>query len=813
MALIENLNYVESTIINDIPDIPSLSNTANATLIFGTARKGKTGVLKKVGYSDVVDIHGPAPSPDAKDFDTDLTHAVVAIQAATVNRDKDIYTYKVGDSVKARLSLYEMQITTSGDYSYTLDSTNNPIKSLIVESLNENDEANNTRVIVSGDDSTHEPTAVTFEMPDGYRRVFSIDVYGVRPGIASNVKELVDQIRQDGNITNQITIDYTKLSRTNHSEIVLNGEHPYIDIDAVGINESWGDKLLSIEKIFENLTYTETVEAGKTSNTLKYLPIKDTLATTVTISSFTKIVDNEIIKTATAANIGATTITKSLLLSSTGMSWDQNPLSFVPSRLEHKRGSTVTTLTSYTFNNGTIDIDLSVDSIVLAVGDVVTIDYTFGAALTEANVKSDLIVGNENSYFIAGKNILFGAAPSLDLEVTYDAINEFVASDINRKDDQDIIIEFINPNNQPLIGNTVYIDYTHLPEFPAISGSVISGGTTTYVQNSSLIGGTSGNNISKQRYKELVEEGLNESMLIPFSKVIVAGAFLDDIVDGIDEETGLPGQVNLNWSALLSTKLEYKSQVARECNTVLGVKPLTLSEVNEGLPRINQWQDYLLNDFDDPYSAATAMAAMNSYHIDVAVGVGLFSDPQLIGGAQFIDNPAYIEVGMQLDGTLEESMIRQNVPNYLKTLLVTFPSGTIVGKMNGMRYNTLVINPKNQIRIADAATGGIINSSLSRQIVSETVFTAARIARDIAEEDIGFRLENVRLNLMESKINRGMIDVLVPDFCSQIRAEIVPVAGGHITGETKVRLWITTSVEIRRVYFETTVKLGAPDEG
>lgn len=52
---------------------------------------------------------------------------------------------------------------------------------------------------------------------------------------------------------------------------------------------------------------------------------------------------------------------------------------------------------------------------------------------------------------------------------------------------------------------------------------------------------------------------------------------------------------------------------------------------------------------------------------------------------------------------------------------------------------------------------------------------------------------------------------MVSDFLTRFQVEVMTVNGGFITGETKLRLMMETSVEIRRVYFETTVTLGGQD--
>lgn len=51
------------------------------------------------------------------------------------------------------------------------------------------------------------------------------------------------------------------------------------------------------------------------------------------------------------------------------------------------------------------------------------------------------------------------------------------------------------------------------------------------------------------------------------------------------------------------------------------------------------------------------------------------------------------------------------------------------------------------------------------------------------------------------------LEVLVPDVLSDIYVEVVPVAGGNITGKTKLRLMLQTAKEIRVIDIETTISL------
>jgi len=819
MALIPGLNYVESNINQELVQVETPDNTSNATLIIGTAREGKTGVLTKVASGDARDKFGDVPT--GSDFETNAVHAALAIQASTASRNKEMYVYKVGDSASAELTLYENQYTTTGDTSFSKDDDGNAIVSIVFEANSEGNEANSISAIVRGESGL--PSSVVITLPDGYSRVFAIDPFGVRPGIPQNVADLALLVNEDTTLSNAITLSYSILRKSNHTLAVQAGSDNYIEVgpSPTALNESWGDKLVDIESIKQEVEQTDVLEMAKISQRLTYAPDKDESPSTATIKEFTKIVEDES-HSAAPTDLGQGTFSRTLAISDPSLGWDEDDGNVTDMAVVYNRSGILTELSEaagpglagWEYASGVIDVNLTTALDTVQLNDKIEISYKFSAYIVEANVRSELITGNENSYFVAGSDIVFGAAPSLGIEVTYDAIKTFQPADINVDDFDTIRISFINPDNAPDEDDEVAITFTYLPELPAPSGTTITGDTITRIQGSALAGGTSGSLVDKQRYRELVETALDDTMMVPFRRVIISGALLDDTVAGIDQETGLAGLVNLNWSDLLSTKLAYKSRVAGECHTVIGVRPISTQRLASGQGGINEWLYELLEDFDDPFSPASQMAALDAYHVDVALGASLCSDSTILGGAQYVENPAYIVTGMQLDNSLAQSLIRSPVPGFVKRLLVTFPAGLTVGRLNTARYSTLIVNARGDIKIGDAPTASDPRKTLARQLVRDTVFATLRIARDIAETFIGLRRDARTIGLMQSKINRDVSRAMItqePQLLTFFNAEVLPTPGGYITGETRMRLVMETSVEIRTVVFETTVKLGGEE--
>jgi len=838
MALIEGLNYVESNIRNELLEIETPTNTSNSTLVIGTARQGPSKTLTKARYTDAAQTFGDAPL--AADFDTNAVHAAVSIQASTAARDHEMYIYKVGDSQPASLDLYEAQVKKqAGDEAYSFDSDDKPIVCMTFKHRQENDTGNDVSVLVRGDtlaDGTGSglPSAVSITLEDGYSRIFAVDPYGVRPGVPSNVQELTNVINEDDTIRQALDVGFNVLEKSNLTVTVQqesSSSDPYIEVDYPGGTsdfQSWGDKLVDVSELMQELpAHTEELAAGQQSYRVAYAPDKTLDPLIPSVDVFVRVKENETILSATTADIqagkdAASKISKALTLTSPALAWNQDE-AYVITTLEvklYRGGQTYDipehTTDGWTLNaNGILDVIIpdAVDADGAKPGDLIRASYKFKCSLEEAKTRSELGAQNENKYFVAGSDVVFGSTLSLPMEITYKAIKVFALSDLSLLDRNNIKIAFINAANAPEEAEEVKITFTYLPELPAPTSETIYDKLDAVytVQKGGLAGGTSGSLITKQRYQELVTAALDLTLLVPFRRVIIAGAWLDDIIDGIDPETGMPGRVNLNWGQLVINNLDLKSRVAGECHGLVGVKPISNALLARGEEGINEWYQYLLDELDDPTSAASIMASLNDYHLDVALGAPYVTDGNILSGAGYVENPAYVVCGMQLDGNLSQSLIKSAVPPFVQNLLVTFPSGGIVGKLNTAHYTTLVVNAKGQMRVADAPTASAIEQSMARQLVRDTTYVAVRLAREVADGYIGLRRDARTLGIMKTKINNAVIDSMVPDFLEFFQVELIPTPGGHITGETKLRLILVTHVEIRRVIFETTVRLGGED--
>ena len=831
MALIEGLNYVEGLINNEILSVPPTTNTFNSTLVLGTSAQGKNQALTKVTFADMEDQFGPGDN--VGDFDTSLSHAVFAILASTADTNKDMYVYKVGDAAKASATFYEVQTSTTGDTSFSFID-GNPVESITFEGVEESSIANDVIIQVNGD-SAGLPYSVIITLPtlfDNYTATFFVDPYGTGTG-SNNVLELADAINADTTINQVLQASITPLRIENHAVTMdYTDANPKFDVEPIAINESWGDKLLNIESIKEDMpAHVETSTSGGSSRLVTYAPDKDSDEGTVTIDTFRRL------SVETAATGDSSNLTEEDFVYNLGLNIPNENFTNLLVDIEVNSVTHITAAGTETviplFSTGSADVPEDgtyginsatpgTDPFLLYVNlataqamqpnDRIIIDYKYTYIATEANLRSELVLGDKNSYFVAGNEVVFGSSPG-NIEMTYDAVKTFAPSDYNIIDATEIEIEFIGTNRPISPADNVSMTFTYLPELPAPSDTVINDSTPApYVtQVSGLSSGTAGNLISKKRYKELVEEAFENLLLTPFRRIMVAGAFLNDTVDDIDYETGLPGTFDLGWGAMLSQKLDLKSRISGECTTVLGVKPIGNDLISQGVIGYNQWIEELTINTTDALSPAAIINGLDSMYIDVALGAMMVQNGNILNSQSYLENPAYVLCGMQLDSSLEQSIIAQTVPPFVKSLLYGFPSGYTIGKLNLMRYTSFVLDVTNTIVIADAPTCDGIGKQFNRQLVRDTVFTATRLARTIASEFVGKRRNTQMLGIMQNKVNKTVNGAMTPKYLSSFNAEVVPVAGGHISGATKLRLFMGTSVEIRNVYLETSVKLEGED--
>jgi hypothetical protein len=282
------------------------------------------------------------------------------------------------------------------------------------------------------------------------------------------------------------------------------------------------------------------------------------------------------------------------------------------------------------------------------------------------------------------------------------------------------------------------------------------------------------------------------------------GLYLDDEEYGPNEETGAYENRPMNWFTEIFPYIDDVSSNVSECSIIIPVKnPTNLSVDGQ-----NQWIDRLINNSTtDKTRAANIIDTINYYKADVTAAAYIVSIPQVLNGAQYMANSAIVYAAMKSNLKVGESMVHKKVPGSIKNLGVAIQNREIIGKLNAKRYTATIVNHQGEVIIADAPTLGLKGvSQFDRQFVRDAVYIAVEIARAASEVYIGKTRSMEYLNSMKKDILKGLA-TLSKTLLSDFYVELIPSPDGYITGETRIKLSLETSVEIRRINIETYAKL------
>ena len=833
MAL-EDFNGTRSVIIDEVNGVYAAPPTAEAILIVGTAKKGEKKVLIPLSDGIMSDTFGDIPSDPSED--TNLHKSYLEVSRSTTN-GASCFGLVVGDSTKATLEMFEVQgigsgygALGSGDYGYSQDELLNTLtKCLVHEAKIEGDVPNKGTVEVI--DESGVPKAITFTTPDGVRKSFGLDPFGKSPNALANVREIADRFNSDADWSKWYTTRYGLL-RQKDLEVIVQKDSTgtFIEINPSGAGESYGDKLESLEEIaIVDENSKDIVSLGSTTASLKFLPEKDSTANTRTINKFVRKIKDEQVMTIDATLVGSSTTNKTIYLGKPNSKWDgdigfvftadPNDPNFGNFKLDIIRtgtGNRVSVPKTNTTTNqpvywvdatGQLFIDMSAIGQTFILGDTFLITYKYPAFYKEADVRSQLEVGNEFNYFVKGYDIIFGASTSTELEIYYKTRKLFSSSDINITDSRNIIIYFENPFTRPAVGSKVLATYTYLPELPAASGTILRlpNGDNVF-QKSGFSGGDDGRRITKQRYKELVKEALNLVQSYPFKQVLISGAYLDDTVQDFDDETGKPAVIPVDWLSTLGPIMKDRGYLVKEATMNIGIRPPVLQTPEA----VNEWFNRaIVNDAADVGRAANMIDAARGpgmFRFNCIAGAPIMAISQIRNGARFIANPAAVYAGLMYDSIIEQSLTNSLLPTSVLALAVKTMNAKTIGDMNAKKYTFMTEDPAGNRIIADAPTMAVNGSSFDRQFVVMAAFAAIDIIRTTAQRYIGQPRNNEVIIAMKNKCQKN-VQYLVPKVFSDIRIDVVEVPDGNITGRTKLKITMITTREIRVVELETRLQI------
>ena len=427
--------------------------------------------------------------------------------------------------------------------------------------------------------------------------------------------------------------------------------------------------------------------------------------------------------------------------------------------------------------------------------------YRYKVAYAEAKYRSDLLDGSDTSYFIYGGSIIFGAEQPVDMYMYYNTNVYFDSGDIAIDDFDNSVITFVNASNLPVTGVTLQIDVAYEPELPAATAKVLPGNV---VQPGSLSGGNDGRIMSPEQYRMAVKKALEAIDLYPRKQMVVMGMYLDDVVDGYNEETGLPEEVPSNLHNVVLPYVDRTSNLANECTVEIPIRPLT----NLGQDSINSWITTLTENSDsDLNRPANLIDGINNFRAEAPLGVFIGAISTVNFGRRYYMNPACVYAAYKQNLGFDMAATHDFIPGNVKDLGVKIFNAETIGKLNAKRYTTAILDYGGRFIWADAPTLAVMHrSQFDRQFVRDTVYLAVGMAREVAEKYIGKPRLSQYLMSMKKDVGKAL-SMLVPDVLSDVFVDIVPVPDGHITGKTRLRLMLVTAKEIRGIDIETTISL------
>jgi hypothetical protein len=805
---LDDFNGVRSNIIDQGTPPPSVAVSRDRTFILGTARKGPRHTPVTATSETVQEIFGNIPLDGS--FDTSLVRGYYEYANSSVG-PPDVALIRIGEVQGARIDMYENTATLSGDLSYTLVN-GHPAYSMWLEALEEGAEYNGAKVTVSEDEVTSYPSHIRIELPDGSTAGYNLSPLPGVAGVVNSVSELSRLINANENFSGKIRAGFDPLTKEVDVTVTTSGgvvNRTYdLNPPAPGTNESWGDKIVGLVNVYQMRDVESEADAGSTSADLSVTPEKSMNIGVQTIDDFIRVSGGEMLLTVGPLQSGQTNYEATLYCASVS-SWDNSY--DITGNIDHdwvfalhvKRNGTTSMVeldegTKYTVNKTTGKVTIKET---LTVGDVYYTTYRYKVTYAEAKYRSDLLDGADNSYFIYGGSIIFGADQPAALYMYYVTKVYFDSGDIEIDDFDNSVITFINASNLPVEGVGLKVEVAYEPELPAGTGKVLPG---SIVQPGSLSGGSDGRIMTPSQHKVAVKEALEAVDLYPRRRMVVMGMFLDDVVDGYNEETGLPEEVPNNLHTTVLPYVDRTSNLANECETYIPPRPLTdLSQDS-----INAWIKTLTENSDtDLNRPANMIDAISNFRADAPLGVLIGAISEVNYGRRYFMNPACVYAAYKQNMTFGKAATHDFIPGNVKDLGVKIFNAEIIAKLNTKRYTTAIIDYGGRFIWADAPTLAVLyRSQFDRQFVRDTVYLAVGMAREVAEKYIGKPRLPQYLMTMKKDVGKA-ISMLVPDVLSDVFVDIVPVPDGHITGKTRLRLVLVTAKEIRGIDIETTISL------
>jgi len=422
--------------------------------------------------------------------------------------------------------------------------------------------------------------------------------------------------------------------------------------------------------------------------------------------------------------------------------------------------------------------------------------------LTEATTLTQLQSANDiSTYFVRGKELLFGAPMPANLVCRYATITYYeLGSTLVIEDATKPSIKLIGEGIQPgpaggAVGATDVIigfKYSISPDMFELTSA------------KSLTNGTNGINLSNnQLYDELVE-AYKRLDAYSFDILVVPGAYLDSTKTGYNEVTGLPQEVNAEFHLLMS---EFLNSYNGEAVGIIGFKPLKGTGINGSITRLDvagRVEKLTEVDLSDPLRAANFLNPFDNKFM-IAVDV----EPIFVANGSPYTTTGEAWVAGHLS-TLEsnESIYLDEIPGVIG-LRYAYSDKVKDGRsqLDALSDARIIaaVETERGVRLTDGPTLAKPGSDYERLTTLWIVKEAMGITRKVAGDYLGRPASLEILQALETRLKHEL-NAMVPSRLQAFTFKIKSSPKQRVLGQLEILLVLVPVFEIRDIKVPVILK-------
>jgi|GEM_PF-5901878 len=434
-----------------------------------------------------------------------------------------------------------------------------------------------------------------------------------------------------------------------------------------------------------------------------------------------------------------------------------------------------------------------------------TISMTWVSTLSELSQPEHAY---DTHYFISGQTLTFGATTTENRTITYTYEYTFVEGsdveinetstvtaikDVNKAyegnndltlGDLRCVINFINPDTRPSVGDTLSLSYTY-QEWTAGNGTT-----------DTLSGGTDGTNMSTyQLYNELdtLYERLENYIV---DCVVPLGVYLDDTKTEYDPNDGTTSTVNAGFHGQLDAFLKNVSVANNETYGIIAVRP----PENRDAVSVNQW----VNDLTVTTGSSTDLRAANIMNAFDSFYVSVVAMNPWVSNSEF---PIYSSDGAALyAGRICTLQPHSSPTNKVVGGVVDLRfdlSNAQLEALTEARYVTLRRRAGRGIVVTDAMTAANSSSDFTRLSTVRIAFAAMDVVRFVAEPFIGEPNTPQQRNALDTAVSEGLAAMVEKGALQDYDFVVTATDADLINGDMVVEMILVPAFETRRIRVTT----------